>query len=152
MFIAMIEILYQLKPPCAWFKVERKWWKLNICSLYHKIYSQSRWNLPAFWGHTGVMNINHSVSHMLWSIRLVQIYALSCVLPAILHGKNLNLGHYAVTFQWNSLVPVIDCYHFIPLLVTQLWLRVTRSAQSKPIGFIFSHNFQLNRMWFDVVM
>ena len=70
-----------------------------------------------------------------------------CPFPLpILQRINRKVGCYLQTFQPNCFIPAmridtLDLYHFIPL-----WLMVTRSAEGKPVGFIFLHTCQLNRL------
>ena len=75
----------------------------------------------------------------------------------VLRDKNFNTGHYMQNFLPNffiraMLLGTIDFCHFIPLLLTLNLPWFTKSAQSKPIGFIFSHTFHLMRMKFDMAM
>ena len=58
----------------------------------------------------------------------IRIYVISRVRPSVLHGKNINVGHYVQTFQPTSFIPkmlngTID-YHFVPLSVSSTFARV----------------------------
>ena len=74
-----------------------------------------------------------------------------------LHGKNFNVGHCTQTIQSNcvylqylsSLLTSAILYHFIDL---DLVWGSQGLCKAKPIGFIFSHTFDLIRMKSDVLM
>ena len=78
--------------------------------------------------------------------------------PTIMHGKNFNTGHYTQTFQPMFFIPAIhigtiDFYHFISTF-TDLGhcCRSQGQCKAKPLGFIFSHTFQLIRRKFDILL
>ena len=77
--------------------------------------------------------------------------------PAILRGKNFNIGHYMQTVPPNVFIPAMligttDFYHFIPLsLSLTLPGGHSISTKQKPIGFIFLNTFHLIMIKFDVV-
>ena len=81
------------------------------------------------------------------------------ILPNVLHGENVNVGHYTQTVEPNFIIPAmfigtIDFYHFIPFSLTLTLSGYDRVCAKKTpaIGFIFSHTFHLIRMKYDLVM
>ena len=64
---------------------------------------------------------------------------------------------YRKTMQPNLFIPArligtIDFCHLTPFSLTLTFAGITRSAQTKSLGLIFFHTFQLIRMKFVVVM
>ena len=77
--------------------------------------------------------------------------------PAVLHSKNVNVGHYESTFQPFFFVPAMLIGTIgLPFYVTFTGLDPLTGCykickKQQPLGFIFSHSFQLIRMEFGKV-
>ena len=81
---------------------------------------------------------------------------MSCVCLPVLLGKNFNIGHYMQTIQPVSFSPCLFAqltsailYHFIDLDHAG---GLQSQHKVKPLGFIFSHTFQMIRIKFDKVL
>ena len=75
---------------------------------------------------------------------------------AVLRGKNFNVGHYTQTFKPffipAMLIGTTDFYKFF-ITFTDLkrgW-ESQGQCKAKPLGYIFSHTFELIRMKFEVL-
>ena len=76
------------------------------------------------------------------------------VRPAVfLRGKTFNVESTHRLFSYIMFIPsvpigTIDFCHLIPYVVT----RSEGQRKAKPVGFIYSHTFQLNEIKFGMVM
>ena len=76
---------------------------------------------------------------------------LPCMAKTLTLSITLKLANQCFSCQPCTWVPLTSVILY-EIQWPWPWLRVSRSAQKKPVGNIFSHTFQLIKMKFDMVL